>query len=162
MSRLRFCADHSRRRVHRATASAAALVLALLAGASARAADDEPALTVLGTRIGAADRFAVVQMADRAVVTVHEGDELAGYAVAAIARDGIEIRSRASGRRMVVRLDAPRPPAVTTVRVDESGFEPHPYTGPITQGVQVDQSLPAHPVRGPTASLPPGVRQVGH
>jgi hypothetical protein len=32
----------------------------------------------------------------------------------------------------------------------------------IIQGVNTDQSLPAHPVWGPTAPLPDGVRQIGH
>jgi len=36
------------------------------------------------------------------------------------------------------------------------------YVGPITQGINTDQSLPAHPVRGPTASLPEGTRQIEH
>ena len=36
------------------------------------------------------------------------------------------------------------------------------YVGPITRGINTDQSLPAHPVRGPTASLPEGTRQIGH
>ena len=53
-------------------------------------------------------------------------------------------------------------PGEDSVAAQGPVLEAPAYTGPITQGVNTDQSLPEHPVLGPTAPLPQGTRQVGH
>ena len=57
---------------------------------------------------------------------------------------------------------APGPSAQADAGADDTGFQPGTRTGPITQGINTDQSLPEHPVRGPTATLPEGAKQIGH
>jgi hypothetical protein len=68
-----------------------------------------------------------------------------------------------SERRPSANADATiAPSAPGDVPADPVAFNPAPYIGPIQQGINTDQSLPAHPVPGPTAPLPEGVKQIGH
>ncbi|HZZ92349.1 MAG TPA: hypothetical protein VFE23_07290 [Usitatibacter sp.] len=118
--------------------------------------EDTADLELLGTMTGSGDRFAVIRT-DHGTLTVHEGDAVGDARIVAIRADAVEMHAERSGRHRVLRLDAPGAHAQ-----DLSATDAAPDPGAVIQRVNTDQSLPEHPVHGPTASLPAGVRQVGH
>jgi len=109
-------------------------------------------------------RFAVLRLEDR-LMSVRVGDEVDGLTVAAIAAQRIEMRSRDGTTQRIVRLGEQAAEAredAAPDAADDTVFKDPTYTGRIAHGINTDQSLPEHPVRGPTATLPPGTKETRH
>lgn len=97
-------------------------------------------------------------------MSVRVGDEVDGLTVATIVRERVEMRSRDGKTQRIVWLGEPaaRAPDIAPAAADDTIFNDPTYTGRIAQGINTDQSLPEHPVRGPTATLPPGEKESRH
>jgi hypothetical protein len=117
---------------------------------------------LVGTGISATNAFAVLKEADQSVLTVHEGDRIDGYTIAAIAPDRIKVRSPDNDEQLLMLVAATGSAASATTRTTGVAPEPVPNTALIAEGINTDQSIPEHVTFGPTGTLPEGVRQMGH
>jgi hypothetical protein len=116
---------------------------------------------LVGTSISATSTFAVLKEADQSRRTVHEGDTIAGYTIAAIAPDRVKMRSPDNAEQLLL-LVAATGNAASGTRTSNVAPEPRANTGLIAEGINTDQSIPEHVTPGPTGSLPEGVKQMGH
>jgi hypothetical protein len=117
---------------------------------------------LVGTGISATNTFAVLKEADQSVLTVHEGDRIDGYTIAAIAPDRVKVRSPDNSEQLLMLLAATGNAAAPMTRTSGAAPEPLANTASITPGINTDQSIPEHVTFGPTGSLPEGVKQMGH
>ena len=117
---------------------------------------------LVGTSISATNTFAVLKEADQSVLTVHEGDRIDGYTIAAIAPDRVKVRSPDNSEQFLMLLAATGNAAVPMTRTSGAAPEPVANTALIAAGINTDQSIPEHVTFGPTGSLPAGVQQMGH
>jgi hypothetical protein len=117
---------------------------------------------LVGTSISATNTFAVLKEADQSVLTVHEGDRIDGYTIAAIAPDRVKVRSPDNSEQLLMLLAATGSAAVPMTRTSDAAPEPLANTASIAAGINTDQSIPEDVTFGPTGSLPEGVKQMGH
>ena len=117
---------------------------------------------LVGTGISATSAFAVLKEADQSVLTVHEGDRIDGYTIAAIAPDRVKVRSPDNSEQLLMLLAATGNAAVSMTRTSGAAPEPLANTALIAAGINTDQSIPEDVTFGPTGSLPEGVKQMGH
>ncbi len=117
---------------------------------------------LVGTSISATNTFAVLKEADQSVLTVHEGDLIDGYTIAAIAPDRVKVRSPDNSEQLLMLLAATGNAAVPMTRTSGAAPEPLANTALIAAGINIDQSIPEDVTFGPTGSLPEGVKQMGH
>jgi hypothetical protein len=117
---------------------------------------------LVGTSISATNAYALLKEADQSRLTVHEGDTIAGYTIAAIEPDRVIVRSPGSEQQLLVLLAATGNAPASTTRTNGVGSEPLASTALIADGINIDQSIPEDVTFGPTGSLPEGVKQMGH
>jgi hypothetical protein len=117
---------------------------------------------LVGTSISATNAFAVLKEADQSVLTVHEGDRIDGYTIAAIAPDRIKVRSPDNDEQLLMLVAATGSAASATTRTTGVAPEPVPNSALTAEGINTDQSIPENVTFGPTGTLPEGVRQMGH
>jgi hypothetical protein len=117
---------------------------------------------LVGTSISATNAFAVVKEADQSVLTVHEGDRIDGYTIAAIAPDRVKVRSPDNDEQILMLVAVTGNAASAMTRTSGVAPEPMANTVLIPKGINTDQSIPEHVTFGPTGTLPEGVRQMGH
>ncbi len=117
---------------------------------------------LVGTSISATNTFAVLKEADQSVLTVHEGDRIDGYTIAAIAPDRVKVRSPDNSEQLLMLLAATGSAAAPMTRTSGAALEPVANTALIAAGINTDQSIPEQITFGPTGSLPEGVQQMGH
>jgi len=117
---------------------------------------------LVGTSISATNTFAVLKEADQSALTVHEGDTIDGYTIAAIAPDRVKVRSPDNSEQLLMLVAATGNAA--TAMTPTSGATPESLanTALIAAGINTDQSIPEDVTFGPTGSLPEGVKQIGH
>jgi hypothetical protein len=117
---------------------------------------------LVGTSISATNTFAVLKEADQSVLTVHEGDTIDGYTIAAIAPDRVKVRSPDNSEQLLMLLAATGNAAAVMTPTSGAAPEPLASTALIAAGINTDQSIPEDVTFGPTGSLPEGVKQMGH
>ena len=117
---------------------------------------------LVGTSISATNAFAFLKEADQRVLTVHEGDRIDGYTIAAIAPDRVKVRSPDNDEHLLMLLAATGSAAAPTTGTTGAAPEPLANTTSIAEGINTDQAIPEHVTFGPTGSLPEGVKQMGH
>jgi hypothetical protein len=117
---------------------------------------------LVGTSISATSTFAVLKEADQSVLTVHEGDMIDGYTIAAIAPDRVKVRSPDNSEQLLMLLAATGNTATAMTPTSGAAPEPLASTALIAAGINTDQSIPEDVTFGPTGSLPEGVKQMGH
>jgi len=117
---------------------------------------------LIGTSISATNTFAVLKEADQSMLTVHEGDRIDGYTIAAIAPDRVKVRSPDNREQFLMLVAATGNAAAPMTRTSGAAPEPLANTALIAAGINTDQSIPEHVTFGPTGSLPEGVKQMGH
>ena len=117
---------------------------------------------LVGTSISATNAYALLKEADQSRLTVHEGETIAGYTIAAIEPDRVIVRSPGNDQQLLVLLAATGNAPASTTRTNGEGSEPLAITALIADGINTDQSIPEHVTFGPTGSLPEGVKQMGH
>ena len=117
---------------------------------------------LVGTSISATNTFAVLKEANQSVLTVHEGDRIDGYTIAAIAPDRVKVRSPDNSEQLLMLLAATGSAAAPMTRTSDAAPEPVANTALIAAGINTDQSIPEHVTFGPTGSLSAGVQQMGH
>ncbi len=117
---------------------------------------------LVGTSISATNTFAVLKEADQSALTVHEGDTIDGYTIAAIAPDRVKVRSPDNSKQLLMLVAATGNSAAPITRTSGAAPEPLANTALIAAGINTDQSIPENVTFGPTGSLPEGVKQMGH
>ena len=117
---------------------------------------------LVGTGISATNTFAVLKEADQSVLTVHEGDRIDGYTIAAIAPDRVKVRAPDNSQQLLMLLAATGNAAAPMTRTSGAAPEPLANAALIAAGINTDQSIPEDVTFGPTGSLPEGVKQMGH
>ena len=117
---------------------------------------------LVGTGISAVNTFAVLKEADQRMLTVHEGDRIDGYTIAAIAPDRVKVRLPDNSEQLLMLLAATGSGASPTPRASSLAPDPTSNTAPIAEAINTDQSIPEDVTFGPTGSLPEGVKQMGH
>jgi hypothetical protein len=117
---------------------------------------------LVGTSISATNTFAVLKEADQSMLTVHEGDRIDGYTIAAIAPDRVKVRSPDNSEQLLMLLAATGNAAAPMTRTSGAAPEPLANTALIAAGINTDQSIPEDVTFGPTGSLPEGMKQMGH
>ena len=117
---------------------------------------------LVGTSISAINTFAVLKEADQRMLTVHEGDRIDGYTIAAIAPDRVKMRLPDNSEQLLMLLAATGSVASPTPRASSLAPDPTSNTAPIAEAINTDQSIPEDVTLGPTGSLPEGVKQMGH
>jgi hypothetical protein len=117
---------------------------------------------LVGTSISTTNTFAVLKEADQSVLTVHEGDRIEGYTIAAIAPDRVKVRSPDNSEQLLMLLATTGNAAAPMTRTSDAAPEALANAALISAGVNTDQSIPEDVTFGPTGSLPEGVKQMGH
>lgn len=117
---------------------------------------------LVGTSISATSAFAILKAADQRLVTVHEGDRIDGYTIAAIAPDRVKMRSPGNDEQLLKLLVATGEAAAPAMPIANTTPDIAASTRSIAQHINTDQSIPERVMFGPTASLPDGVKQMGH
>src|SRR5947207_10105041 len=79
---------------------------------------------LVGTSISATNAYALLKEADQSRLTVHEGDTIAGYTIAAIEPDRVIVRSPGNDQPLLVLLAATGNVPASTTRTDGVGSEP--------------------------------------
>jgi hypothetical protein len=130
--------------------------------APVRAKVERSPFELVGTSISATNTFAILKEADQSVLTVHEGDRIDGYTIAAIAPDRVKVRSPDNDEQLLMLLAATGNAAASTTRASSAAPEPLANAALIAAGINTDQSIPEDVTFGPTGSLPEGVKQMGH
>jgi hypothetical protein len=110
---------------------------------------------LVGTSISDEKAFAFLKQSGRDLVTVHEGDRVDGFTVARIAPDRIKLESSDHAEQVLTIATAAGPGAMPPMHETDSAAK-------IVGGINTDQSIPEHVTLGPTGSLPPGMKQMGH
>jgi hypothetical protein len=117
---------------------------------------------LVGTAISATNTFAVLKEADQSVLTVHAGDRINGYTIAAIAPDRVKVRSPDNSEQLLMLLATTGNAAAPATPTSGVAPEPLANNASIVEIINTDQSIPEHVTFGPTGSLPEGVEQNGH
>jgi hypothetical protein len=113
---------------------------------------------LVGTSISDRRAFAFLKQPGSELVTVHEGDRVDGYTVAAIAPDRVKLESSDHAEQLLTLGAA----AGATSSANEADPAPPAITGKVVVDINTDQSIPEHVTLGPTGSLPEGMKQMGH
>lgn len=117
---------------------------------------------LVGTGINGTDAFAVLRNVDQGTVTVHQGNSAGAYTIARIEPERVTLKSPGGDEQVLMLVPATGAVGKPATAASDSAAEAVANTGLIAERINTDQSIPEHVMFGPTASLPAGVKQVGH